>query len=148
MAKIDIDNYVYALLEKSEEAYLMSLEIINKPTIKYRTEGFCFFICNAWELVLKAYIIQRENNIKAMNFKHNPKQTLGLAECIESVFSSTTDSTKANLNLIRSIRNKATHNILPEYDFDLKSSILSSRCFSYSFSIILNALMSSAILTE
>ncbi|MCL2574683.1 MAG: hypothetical protein FWE34_09065 [Defluviitaleaceae bacterium] len=43
----DVKDYVFALLEKSEEAYLMALEIINKPTIKYRTEGFCFFICNA-----------------------------------------------------------------------------------------------------
>jgi len=53
-----VAQYGIALLEKSEEAYLMALEIINKPTIKYRTEGFCFFICNAWELLLKAYIIR------------------------------------------------------------------------------------------
>lgn len=43
----DLKKYVNALLNKSEEAYLMSIEIINKPTINYRTEGFCFFICNA-----------------------------------------------------------------------------------------------------
>jgi len=113
----DVEDYTYALLEKCEEAYLMALEIINKPTIKYRTEGFCFFICNAWELALKAFIIRRENSIDAINFKHNPSQTLGLAECIESVFTSTTDHTKTNLNMVRNIRNKATHNILPDYDF-------------------------------
>lgn len=38
----DLNKYVNALLNKSEEAYLMSIEIINKPTINYRTEGFCF----------------------------------------------------------------------------------------------------------
>ncbi len=43
----NINKYVSTLLEKSEEAYLMALEIINKPTINYRSEGFCFFICNA-----------------------------------------------------------------------------------------------------
>ena len=52
----DLNKYINALLNKSEEAYLMSIEIINKPTINYRTEGFCFFICNAWELLLKAYL--------------------------------------------------------------------------------------------
>ena len=43
----DLNKYIKALLNKSEEAYLMSIEIINKPTINYRTEGFRFFICNA-----------------------------------------------------------------------------------------------------
>ena len=36
----DLNKYINALLNKSEEAYLMSIEIINKPTINYRTEGF------------------------------------------------------------------------------------------------------------
>lgn len=30
----EISNYIHLMLEKSEEAYLMSIEIINKPTIK------------------------------------------------------------------------------------------------------------------
>ena len=38
------------LVEKSIEAFILSLEIYNKPTIKYRVEGFSFFIVNAWEL--------------------------------------------------------------------------------------------------
>jgi len=126
----DIKNYIFALLEKAEEAYLMSLEIINKPTIKYRTEGFCFFICNAWELVLKAFIIKKDNSISAINFKNNPSQTIGLEECMNKVFTSTTNNTKANLNFVRSIRNKATHNILPDYDF--KFATLFQRCI-YNF---------------
>lgn len=51
-----IDN----LLNKSEEAFLMAIEIYNKPTINYRLEGFTFFICNAWELLLKAKILMME----------------------------------------------------------------------------------------
>jgi len=113
----DIVKYVSALLDKSEEAYLMALEIINKPTIKYRSEGFCFFICNAWELALKAFIIKRQNDISAIDIKHNPSQTIGLEQCIEKVLTSQTNSVKLNLNMIRQIRNKATHNVLPEYDF-------------------------------
>ena len=48
------------LLEKSKEAFIMAIEIYNKPTIKYRVEGFSFFICNAWELMLKAYLMKRD----------------------------------------------------------------------------------------
>ena len=47
------------LLEKSKEAFVMAIEIYNKPTIKYRVEGFSFFICNAWELMLKAHMINK-----------------------------------------------------------------------------------------
>ena len=32
------------MLNKSQEAFLMSIEIYNKPTISYRLEGFAFFI--------------------------------------------------------------------------------------------------------
>ena len=48
------------LINKSTEAFILGLEIYNKPTIKYRAEGFAFFICNAWELMLKAYLIKRD----------------------------------------------------------------------------------------
>ena len=126
MKEYSIEEYVYALLEKSEEAYLMALEVINKPTIKYRTEAFCFFMCNAWELALKAFIIKQKNSIDAINFKNKPSQTIGLEECMKKVFVSTTDVVKANLNVVREIRNKATHNILPDYDFKFAS--LFQRC--------------------
>ncbi len=45
--KDKVSIYIEALLDKSNEAYLMAIEIVNKPTIKYRTEGFCFYILNA-----------------------------------------------------------------------------------------------------
>ena len=51
------------LLDKSKEAFTMAIEIYNKPTIKYRIEGFSFFICNAWELMLKAYMIKAKGDI-------------------------------------------------------------------------------------
>ena len=49
------------LIDKSIEAFILGLEIYNKPTIKYRIEGFSFFICNAWELMLKAEMIIGNN---------------------------------------------------------------------------------------
>ena len=118
----ELNMYINSLLNKSEEAYLMALEIINKPTINYRTEGFCFFICNAWELLLKAYLIRKHKDIEYINFKDEPNRTIGLHECVEKVFTSTTDKTKNNISYIRSIRNKATHLILPDYDFLLSSA--------------------------
>lgn len=114
-----LNKYINALLNKSEEAYLMAIEIINKPTINYRTEGFCFFICNAWELLLKAYLINKAQDINVINYKDDNTRTIGLDECVVKVFTSTTDTTKNNISFIRNIRNKATHLILPEYDYTL-----------------------------
>ncbi len=123
-----LNKYVNALLSKSEEAYLMAIEIINKPTINYRTEGFCFFICNAWELLLKAYLINKANDINVINYKDGSNRTIGLDECVEKVFTSTTDKTKNNITLIRNIRNKATHLILPDFDYTLAPAF--QRCLT------------------
>ena len=128
MLSDELNNYVNALLNKSEEAYLMSIEIINKPTINYRTEGFCFFICNAWELLLKAYLINKAKDINVINYKDDSSRTIGLDECVEKVFTSTTDKTKNNISFIRNIRNKATHLILPEYDYILSPAF--QRCLT------------------
>lgn len=128
MKNEDLDNYIEALLKKSEEAYLMSMEIINKPTINYRTEGFCFFICNAWELLLKAFLINKSRDISVINFKNDPNRTIGLDDCVEKVFTSTTDKMKNNITFIRNIRNKATHLILPDYDYILSPAF--QRCLT------------------
>ena len=128
MNSVDLKKYVNALLNKSEEAYLMSIEIINKPTINYRTEGFCFFICNAWELLLKAYLINKANDINIINFKNDSTRTIGLDEGVDKVFTSTTDKTKTNISFIRNIRNKSTHLILPEFDFVLAPAF--QRCLT------------------
>lgn len=128
MSHENLNEYIDALLNKSEEAYLMSIEIINKPTINYRTEGFCYFICNAWELLLKAYLINKAKDINAINYKDDSNRTIGLDECVEKIFTSTTDKTKNNISFIRNIRNKATHLILPNYDYEFAPAF--QRCLT------------------
>lgn len=123
-----LNEYVNALLSKSEEAYLMAIEIINKPTINYRTEGFCFFICNAWELLLKAFLINKAKDINVINYKDDSNRTIGLDECVEKVFTSTTDKIKSNITFLRNIRNKATHLILPDFDYTLAPAF--QRCLT------------------
>ena len=128
MSHENLNEYIDALLNKSEEAYLMSIEIINKPTINYRTEGFCYFICNAWELLLKAYLINKAKDINAINYKDDSNRTIGLDECVEKIFTSTTDKTKNNISFIRNIRNKATHLIIPNYDYEFAPAF--QRCLT------------------
>ena len=46
------------LLEKSVQAALSAIELYNKPNFSYREESFCILIVNAWELLLKARLIE------------------------------------------------------------------------------------------
>jgi len=46
------------LIDKSISALISCIEIYNKPDFKYREENFVILLINAWELLLKAKIIE------------------------------------------------------------------------------------------
>jgi len=50
------------LLDNSTEAMLAAIEIYNKPSFEYRDETFAILALNAWELLLKARILQIDGN--------------------------------------------------------------------------------------
>ncbi len=103
------------MLEKSQESFLLSIEIYNKPTIKYRLEGFAFCICNAWELLLKAYLIKTIGN-DSIYYKDKPNRTIALSDCIKKVFTNENDPIRKNLEIIVDLRNTSTHFIIKELE--------------------------------
>ncbi len=84
------------LIEKSKEAFLMAIEIYNKPSIKYRVEGFSFFICNAWELMLKSHMINKFGD-SSIYYKENKDRTITLENCVKKVFTNDKDPLRRNL---------------------------------------------------
>ena len=106
---------VFNLLEKSKEAFMMAIEIYNKPSIRYRVEGFSFFICNAWELMLKARII-KTHGIDAIYYKDSHSRTKTLENCIKLVFTNEHSPIHKNLMRIVELRNTSTHFIVEEYE--------------------------------
>lgn len=111
-----MENLSERLVNKSVEAFIMGLEIYNKPTIKYRIEGFSFFICNAWELMLKAHIINKENE-EAIYYKDNGDRTISLEKAIEFVFPNKHGSLRKNLIRIIELRNTSTHFITEDHEY-------------------------------
>ena len=103
------------LINKSQEALLLALEIYNKPTIKYRVEGFAFFICNAWELMLKAYLVKINGN-ESIYYKNKPDRTISLSDCIKKIFTNDKDPLRINLEKIIELRDTSTHFITEEYE--------------------------------
>ena len=106
---------VERLLDKAKEAFVMAIELYNKPTIRYRLEGFSFFICNAWELMLKAYLVKRDGE-QAIYFPDKPNRTISLENCIQKVFTNEKAPLRLNLNKIVELRNTSTHFITEEYE--------------------------------
>lgn len=103
------------LIEKSQEAFLLAIEVYNKPTIKYRVEGFSFFICNAWELMLKAHLVKTSGN-DSIYYKDHTDRTLSLENCISLVFTNDKDPLRINLKKICELRNISTHLVTTEYE--------------------------------
>ncbi len=103
------------LIEKSKEAFLLAIEIYNKPSIRYRVEGFSFFICNAWELMLKAHLINTQGN-SSIYYKDNPTRTISLENCLQKVFTNEKTPMRRNLEKIVELRNISTHFIVEEYE--------------------------------
>ena len=93
----------------------MAIEIYNKPTIKYRVEGFSFFICNAWELMLKAYLISKYGE-DSIYYKDNPNRTITLENCLQKIFTNEKTPLRRNLLKIIELRNTSTHFITEEYE--------------------------------
>jgi hypothetical protein len=62
------------MLDKSLDAILAAIEIYNKPRFPYRDESFAVLAVNAWELVLKARLLQLGgNNLRVIVEKEKRK---------------------------------------------------------------------------
>lgn len=101
------------LVDKSIEAFLIGLEVFNKPTINYRTEGFAFFICNAWELMLKAELLKRGHSIY---YKDQPDRTYDLSKVIHLIYTDKRQPLRVNLEKIINLRNTSTHFVTEDYE--------------------------------
>lgn len=102
------------LLDKSQEAFLLAIELYNRPTIRYHAEGCCFFLCNAWELMLKAHIIKRDGG-EAVYYPGSDR-TLSLSDCLKHVFTNENDPLRRNMDVVMEFRNTSTHFVTDEYE--------------------------------
>ena len=113
MEKKDESTY-RRLLDKSQEAFLLAIELYNRPTIRYHAEGCCFFLCNAWELMLKAYLVRRDGG-QAVYYDDGDR-TLSLSDCLKRIFTNENDPLRRNMDVVMEFRNTSTHFVTDEYE--------------------------------
>lgn len=114
MSKKNEQLIINNMIDKSIDSFLLAIELFNKPTIKLNVEGFCIFMCNAWDLMLKAYLLKNNQKIYYKD-KQKQQRTYDLSRMVRLVFTNSKDPLRVNLETVIGIRNKATHLIIPEY---------------------------------
>ena len=116
----------------AREALLAAVELYNQPRAEYREQTVAFLIVNAWEILIKARIIQKSRGeIEAIyRRKRNPRRyernsdgeilTIDIRGALNQ--SGLPTEVKSNINGLIKVRNQATHLgvLVPE----LKQSIL------------------------
>ena len=66
------------LLKNAEAALISAIEIYNKPAFAYREETFAILALNAWELLVKAKLLdQHENDPRCLYVYYAPKTKSG-----------------------------------------------------------------------
>jgi hypothetical protein len=123
------------LLQNAEAALMSAIEIYNKPTFAYREETFAILALNAWELLLKAklldiknnkasclYVYQKKANAKGQQSKKlyvkknrsGNTMTIGIDESIKRLEKenvAVAEAVKKNLEALTEIRDNAVHYI-------------------------------------
>ncbi len=110
------------LIDKSLDAYALALETINRITIRYRLETFCYLICNAWELLLKAKILEDADTDEAIYYKEQQGRTrrsLALRDCLKRVIPDERDAMRRNVELVEELRDEAVHLVIGYIPHDI-----------------------------
>lgn len=124
------EKLINNMLAKSQSSFLLAIELFNKPTIDLNTEGFVIFICNAWELLFKAYLISKKKTIYFTRSGKRTNVSYSLSYMISKIMTNDKDPARINLEIVSGIRNKATHLIIPEYSTAFHGIFLSC-CKNY-----------------
>ena len=123
------------LLKAAEAALISSIEIYNKPAFAYREETFAILALNAWELLLKARLLDlKKNDPRCLHVHFYPKtqagafskkartkknrsgniMTIGIEACLVAIEKEGTpvpSAVRTNLEALTEIRDNAIHYI-------------------------------------
>lgn len=113
--RMDTSETIKRLTDKSKESFSLAIELYNRPTLKYHAEACSIFLCNAWELMLKAYLIKTQG-ISSIYFKDNPERTISLDDCLSKIFTNDKAPLRVNMRELIDFRNTNTHFVTDEWE--------------------------------
>lgn len=121
--KPQLEPEVEALLQKAREAALLSLQIYNNPTVKFRTEGFSVMMIIAWTALFHA-IFQRRGTpylyldpaTGAVIQVDGDAKAWELTRCLDEFYGTQSVAVRQNLTFFIKLRNRIEHRFVPEID--------------------------------
>lgn len=127
------NNLARALLKKSRDNMMLTLELYNRPSLENKLDGFVMLFSTAWEQLLKAIIIERhgEKGIYTTVSKKGIKQTISLRQSLDKIFPSTENKIRKNIERISDWRDNAVHLLMPEIQ-GLASRVFQAGVINYS----------------
>ncbi len=123
----DSESLFTSLRDRSLQAFYTAISVYNNPLHEYRIESFCILLSNAWELLLKARIVQLEGEDKIYKSKG---KTISLTEAYRKVFPRSSDPIHKNLETLTEIRDSAVHLLIPDIQHSL-SRIFQASIFNF-----------------
>lgn len=98
------------LIKRSLDAFILALEIYNRPSLNNRVEAFVIMMINSWELFLKAEILDTYGEKKIY---YEDGKSITITDALSLCFQDT-DPVKLNIKELIKLRDKAIHLLLPE----------------------------------
>lgn len=113
------ERSIRQLMGHSKRSYIAAIDTYNRVGSVCRVEGFCFYMTNAWELMLKARMIQLTGDVRFIYTKRtrgNRLETKTIDECIKYVFQNEIDPVRKNIEWVSELRNQAVHYMISELE--------------------------------
>ncbi|WP_323071681.1 DUF3644 domain-containing protein, partial [Aeromonas jandaei] len=114
------------LIKRSLDAFILALEVYNRPSLCNRVEAFTILMVNAWELFLKAEILDACGEDKV--FYKNGK-SISISDALPLRIQNN-DPVKRNIETLVLLRDQATHLLIPELQPQL-SRLFQANVFNY-----------------
>lgn len=124
------NQLIWRMLHKSQEAMIQAIQTVNNPAIIYRLETFLFLFVNAWELMLKSYIVKSTGRINEIEVTGDEEKSISLKKCINKVFVREDDPVRTNLIMLTDLRNQVAHKTIPIFP-ETVSMLAQAGIFNY-----------------
>ncbi len=123
--KPPLDSEVEGLVLKAKESSLLALDIYNRPTAIFKSEGFIVLIIIAWTSLLhaifqknkKCYFHTEEDGSPKM--VDNEEKAWELSKCLKEYYLSDNNPIRKNLEFLIGLRNKIEHRYVPTIDIEV-----------------------------
>lgn len=98
---------------------IAAIDTYNRIGSVCRVEGFCYYMTNAWELLLKVQMIHLTGDIKFIYTKKTRgerPEAKPINECIKYFFQNEIDLIRKNIEWVSELRNQAVHYMISELE--------------------------------